>query len=411
MEIMVPEEEIVIVGGGIAGLATAVALKRVGIRALVLERSDGLRATGAALTLFPNAWRALDALGVAHKLTAVYAVRKKANVTNVATGAVQEVSLVGNNSDGPITVHRKALLESLAEELPSNSIRFSSKPISIEAQGQEGPYAIRLEDGAVITTKVLIGCDGVNSFVARKLGLTQPVNSGRSALVALAVFPEGHGVREDVLQFVDVGKRAGIVPLNDKEIYWFLTFNTPKGEAITRDPEQIQKEVIENYAKDFPPIYAEVVRHCDLSTLNLAPLRLRLPWDVIFGNVSKGNMTVAGDAMHPMTPDLGHGGCSALEDAVVLGRHIGKSFIDNRRLVPGAVARAIEEYVKERRWRTAWLITGSYISGWAQLGGEGWLMKMFRDVIFYRFLFKRLIGITDYDCGKLPLLDDQNKIH
>ncbi|RVW85744.1 Monooxygenase 2 [Vitis vinifera] len=353
-----------------------------------LERSDGLRATGAALGLFPNAWRALDALGVAHNLTAVYAVRKKAYVTDVATGAVQEVSLMGNNS----TSH------------PRNSIRFSSKPISIEAQGQEGPYAIRLEDGTVITTKVLIGCDGVNSFVARKLGLTQPVNSGRSA------FPEGHGVREHVLQFVDVGKRGGIVPLNDKEIYWFLTFNTPKGEAMTGDPEQIQKQVIENYAKDFPPIYAEVVRHCDLSTLNLAPLRLRLPWDLIFGNVSKGNMTVAGDAMHPMTPDLGQGGCSALEDAVVLGRHIGKSFIDNRRLVPGAVARAIEEYVKERRWRTAWLITGSYISGWAQLGGEGWLMKMFRDVILYRFLFKRLIGIADYDCGKLPLLDDQNKI-
>ena len=69
----------------------------------------------------------------------------------------------------------------------------------------------------------MIGCDGVSSFVARKLGLTQPVNSGRSA------FPEGHGVREHVLQFVDVGKRGGIVPLNDKEIYWFLTFNTPKG--------------------------------------------------------------------------------------------------------------------------------------------------------------------------------------
>lgn len=66
------EEDVVIVGAGIAGLATAVALKRVGIRALVLERSDGLRATGAALTLFPNAWVALDALDVAHKLTPHY---------------------------------------------------------------------------------------------------------------------------------------------------------------------------------------------------------------------------------------------------------------------------------------------------------------------------------------------------
>ncbi|KAJ9703941.1 hypothetical protein PVL29_005287 [Vitis rotundifolia] len=390
MEKMVLEEEIVIVGAGIAGLATAVALKRVGIRALVLERSDGLRVSGAALTLAPNALLALDALGVAHKLTPRYAVREKTCVTNVATGAVQEVSLIRNNRGGPITVHRKALLESLAEELPRHLIRFSSKPISIEAQAQEGPYTIRLEDGTVITTKVLIGCDGVHSFVARKLGLAEPVNSGRSSVAALAVFPEGHGVRE----------HGCIIPLNDKEIYWFLTFNTPKGETMTKDPQEIQKQVIENYAKDFPPIYAEVVRHCDLSTLTLAPLRLRLPWDVIFGNVSKGNMTVAGDAMHPMTPDLGQGGCAALEDAVVLGRHIGKSFIDNG-----------EGYVKERRWRAAWLIAGSYFSGWAQMGGEGRLMKMFRDMIFYRFVLKRLIGIADYDCGKLPILDDQNKTH
>ena len=67
------DHEVVIVGAGIAGLATAVALKRVGVRALVLEKSEGLRATGAALTLQQNAWLALDALGVAHELTTIYA--------------------------------------------------------------------------------------------------------------------------------------------------------------------------------------------------------------------------------------------------------------------------------------------------------------------------------------------------
>ena len=69
MELM---EDVVIVGAGIAGLATAVALKRVGVRALVLEKSEGLRSTGTALTLTPNAWLALDALGVSHKLIPLY---------------------------------------------------------------------------------------------------------------------------------------------------------------------------------------------------------------------------------------------------------------------------------------------------------------------------------------------------
>lgn len=64
--------EAVIVGAGIAGLATAIALKKVGIQSIVLEKSHQLRATGAAITLAPNAWRALDALGVATKLTSIY---------------------------------------------------------------------------------------------------------------------------------------------------------------------------------------------------------------------------------------------------------------------------------------------------------------------------------------------------
>lgn len=69
---MMSEQEVVIVGAGIAGLATALALKKVGIKSLVLERAEELRSTGAALSLFPNAWRALDVLGVAHKLDAIY---------------------------------------------------------------------------------------------------------------------------------------------------------------------------------------------------------------------------------------------------------------------------------------------------------------------------------------------------
>ena len=83
--------------------------------------------------------------------------------------------------------------------------------------------------------QVLIGCDGVHSFVARKLGLAEPVKSGRSAVRGMAVFPEGHGMGDEVQQFVDVGIRAGMVPLNDKEIYWFLTFkSTPKGRFCHR---------------------------------------------------------------------------------------------------------------------------------------------------------------------------------
>lgn len=66
------EENIVIVGAGVAGLATAVALRRLGVGAAVLEQGDALRAGGTSLTLFKNGWRVLDAIGVADELRSKY---------------------------------------------------------------------------------------------------------------------------------------------------------------------------------------------------------------------------------------------------------------------------------------------------------------------------------------------------
>ncbi|KAF2282933.1 hypothetical protein GH714_043250 [Hevea brasiliensis] len=130
----------VIIGAGIAGLATAVALKRVGVRALILEKSDPLRSTGAALTLFPNAWLALDALGVSDKLTSLYTpFSKYGSITDVATGAVQEVLYTGNGgkAQGPILVHRKALLEALAKELPADQFDFLPSLLLLNSKNSE----------------------------------------------------------------------------------------------------------------------------------------------------------------------------------------------------------------------------------------------------------------------------------
>lgn len=78
-----------------------------------------------------------------------------------------------------------------------------------------------MEDGTIIETKILIGCDGVHSMVAHWLGLAKPVSSGRFAVRGLAVYPEGHGFNHEVRQFLQVDLRGGFVPLNDKELYWF----------------------------------------------------------------------------------------------------------------------------------------------------------------------------------------------
>uniref|UniRef100_A0A453BYZ1 FAD-binding domain-containing protein n=1 Tax=Aegilops tauschii subsp. strangulata TaxID=200361 RepID=A0A453BYZ1_AEGTS len=97
------DAEMVIVGAGIAGLATALALRRLGVGAagggvLVLERHAELRSTGAALTIFPNGWFALRALGVAHKLTSRYDAFETSRVTTLETGATQVFRFAGRKS-------------------------------------------------------------------------------------------------------------------------------------------------------------------------------------------------------------------------------------------------------------------------------------------------------------------------
>ncbi|KAF6139752.1 hypothetical protein GIB67_014567 [Kingdonia uniflora] len=313
------KEDVVIVGAGIAGLAPAIALKRVGVQALVLEKTHELRSTGAALTLFPNAWSALHTRGVSKKLKALYKPYKTRFVTDVSSGVVQEVS----TKAGPRGVHRKILLETLAGELPTGTIRFSTKISSIRTHTDRGLSVaiLYLDDGTIINAEVR--CDGVHSKVAQWLGLSTPVDSGRGAVRGLSVFPRGHGLDEEM--------KSG-------------------------DPKLIQKNVLESFAND-----------------------------------PAGNITVAGDAMHPMTPDLGQGGAAALEDAVVLCRHIGNSFHEHGQIVSGEVTKALELYVKERKWRCAGLILGSYLSGRVQQGGSRWYTKYLRDTIFYKFLYRRFM--------------------
>jgi 2-polyprenyl-6-methoxyphenol hydroxylase-like FAD-dependent oxidoreductase len=186
-------------------------------------------------------------------------------VTNLESGATQVFRFAGNKNRGEEVrvraLGRKALLEALAEELPPGTVRFSSKLVSIDTERAAGDSSetvvLRLDDGTVIRAKVrryssvhhhiilavscsilhdwccqvLIGCDGVHSVVARWLGLPEPGSSGRSCVRGLSIFPNGHGIKRELRQFLSQGLRAGMVPISDTDVYWFLVNDTvPAGK-------------------------------------------------------------------------------------------------------------------------------------------------------------------------------------
>ncbi|XP_028751896.1 monooxygenase 3-like [Neltuma alba] len=407
-------EDIVIVGAGIAGLATSLGLHWLGIRSLVLESSDNLRVTGFAITMWTNAWKALDALGLGHILRQQHLQLHGNVTTSFITGQQISTTLLAN-ATGKHGAHevrcirRQLLLEALANELPRGTIRYSSKVVAIEESGFT--KLVHLADGTVIKTKVLIGCDGVTSVVAKWLGLNKVAFSGRYAIRGCITLKSSHKLEPMFMQFFGKGFRTGVVPCDDKTVYWFFTWTPSEQEKkLEEDPAKMKQFVLEKL-ENMPSDCRAFIENTDLDNILSSPLRYRNPLELVFGNINKSNVCVAGDAFHPMTPDLGQGGCCALEDGVVLARCLGEVFftkssgeIRNRNGEEEEQCKRIEaglkKYAKERRWRSANIISAAYVAGIIQQG-ESKLISFFRDKFLAALLADIRLKIIDFDCGKL----------
>ncbi|XP_010028760.2 monooxygenase 2 [Eucalyptus grandis] len=406
-------EEIVIVGAGIAGLTTALGLHRLGIRSLVLESHDHLRTTGFALGIWTNGWKALDAVGVGESLRQQHNRLLRVMTSSAISGLrTAEIAL---NAMGPQRDHefrcvqRKILLETLEKELPSGTIKFSSKVVSIEESGCL--KLIHLSDGSFLKAKLLIGCDGVNSALAKWLGFKKPASVGRFGIRACVYYENGHDLEPKISLFMGKGVRYGVLPCDDKTIYWFFSFSpSSQDEEIIDNPAEIKQLVLGKLGKVADNIKA-VIDDTELDNMMLSPLRFRHPWEIIWGNISKSNVCVAGDAFHPMTPDIAQGGCAALEDGIVLARCLGEALRDRQVMRSEGkgieeedehkrIERGLQNYAKERRWRAFQLITTAYMVGY-MAQSDGKILNFLSNTVLAGFLAGRLPRIASYNCGML----------
>ncbi|KAL3722726.1 hypothetical protein ACJRO7_035007 [Eucalyptus globulus] len=399
-------EDIVIVGAGIAGLTTALGLHRLGIRSLVLESSHGLRATGFALTTWTNAWRALDAVGIGEPLRQQHHRLLGLQTASTSTGlplAERQFDVTGTQRGHEIRcLRRRALLETLANELPSGTIRYSSKVVSIE----ESCYLklVHLSDGSILKAKALIGCDGVHSEVAKWLGFKKPAFVGRSCIRGSVHYEHGHSFEPKSFRCFGEGIRSGVIPCDDKSIIWFFTFSSSsKNEEMEESPAKMKQFVLGKLGK-IPDNMRAAIEKTEPDDFILSPLRFRPPWEILLGNISKTNVCVAGDAFHPMTPDIGQGGCAALEDGIVLARCLGEALRDKEGMSSEKEYKRIEmglkSYAKERRWRAFELISTAYMLGYIQQS-NGRVLNFLRDRVLASFLAGLPLKMASYDCGKL----------
>lgn len=163
------------------------------------------------------------------------------------------------------------------------------------------------------------------------------------------------------------------------------------------------KQFVLSRINKMPQEAQDVVEKTSLSSISIAPLKFRLPWNILFGNIVKDNVCVAGDALHPMTPDIGQGGCSSLEDSVVLGRCLGEAILNKLNDKDDEferIKKGLEKYGNERRWRSFSLISVAYCVGYIQ-ESKGKLMTLLRKVWFSRYTPSAFLKMANFDCGQL----------
>ncbi|KAG9143394.1 hypothetical protein Leryth_017774 [Lithospermum erythrorhizon] len=393
--------DIVIVGGGICGLATALALHRKGFRSLVLERSEILRATGAAIGVLANGWRALDQLGVGYKLRQTAIPMERACDIWIDKGRKQEYLLHEARC-----LKRSDLVETLADALPPGTIRFGCQVVSVKMDPRTNYPTLQLDNGNSIITKVLIGCDGSRSIVADFLELTPPKQFEIAAFRGLANYTDGHKLSHEFIRMRRGNAMMGRIPITETLVYWFVGQQLAKSNtdtAIARDPKLMKQTVIDSL-EGFPSDFKELIEDSNLESLSFYHIKYRAPWELLLRQFRKGTVLVAGDAMHVMGPFLGQGGSAALEDAVVLARNLSQKIsaeeLHDKMSIDKVVGNAFDQYLKERRWRLLRLSLQSYLSG--VLFETTSLVKRFIAVIAMISLFSRdPMGHTKFDCGLL----------
>ncbi|KAF3443215.1 hypothetical protein FNV43_RR12897 [Rhamnella rubrinervis] len=331
----VEEIDIVIVGAGICGLATALALHRRGLPSVVLERSEILRASGSAIGVLANGWRALDQLGVGSKLRQTALPLQGARHIWMDTNEQRTFPISKGERR---CVKRSDLLQVLAEDLPIGTIRYGCPVLSLYLDPFTSYPTLQLRNGPTIKAKIVIGCDGAKSVVAEFLKLKPNKLFPKCAVRVL-------------------NQPARVSP--DEKVY--------------KDPELIRHMCLEK-ANGFPNEITTMIQNSDPNHLSLTHLTYRAPWDVLVASFREGTVTVAGDAMHVMGPFLGQGGSAALEDGVVLARclayKIGEADLHGsygRLIVQQKVGEAMDAYVRERRMRLVGLSAQSYLTGLLQL--------------------------------------------
>jgi 2-polyprenyl-6-methoxyphenol hydroxylase-like FAD-dependent oxidoreductase len=301
--------KIAIIGGGIGGLSAALALRRAGFEPEVFEQAPALLDVGAAIAVWPNAMRILQTLGVGAPVLERAGLIKEARWLNRDGKLLSHFKLP--DTDAPaVALHRADLQNALLHALPAQLVHLGKTFLSYQTE----PDGIRADfmDGTSITCQVLIGADGIHSKTrAQALKDGAPVYRGYTVWRGINHSTPASLLPSAAIEVYGRGQRFGIGPVGLGRTGWWATANEP--ETAEDSPDIRQQKLLDLFEGWYAPII-ELIKTTPPMSIRRSSTYDRPP----VSKWGEGSLTLLGDAAHPMTPNLGQGGCMAIEDAMVL---------------------------------------------------------------------------------------------
>lgn len=338
---------ILIAGGGIGGLATAIGLANRGFRSVVLEKSPVLGEIGAGIQLGPNAFHAFDALGVGETARKMAVYIDSLRFMDAMTA--EEVARIplddgfrARFGNPYAVVHRGDLFGVFlraCQENPLVELRTSSEVVDYEQDAAS--VTAMVVDGTRVAGRMLIGADGLWSNIRRRVaGDGKPRVSGHTTF--RSVVPTEHMPEELRWNAATLwaGPKCHLVhyPLSDwKTFNLVVTYHNHAAEPVAGLPVS-QQEVMKGFSHIHPKAQKIIETGIDWKLWVLCDRDPVTTWQ-------DDRVVLLGDAAHPMLQYFAQGACMAMEDAVCISTEI--------EAASGEVERAIPAYVAKRHMRTA----------------------------------------------------------